>query len=548
MHDVGTPPPRVPSPLRRGVSLMLLPAMAAVLTLVVIRHSLLDSRLSAPPVYDDVAYMLDGASRLTRLYEGGVPLLARDIWSSPPHSPLWTGLAACGFALFGMHDWAPYVMNVFTAGLVLGLGAYVYRGATIARRAMVMLTIATVPVAILSVHEFRPDIAAAALIALGAAIAVDPPAFAGPRARAALLGCIFGLSLLVKTSTCPVALALFGIAVLTSGLMHAPPGESRLRAVLREGLVASGALVLVAGPYYAMAWRDVYDYIYSNIFGHRSSLWAVGGGRSYHARFYIDGEGGDFMLGGFAYPLLTVAALGGVLAPRAGRGGENSRVGAAGLTCMIGLAYAVSAVNVMKQGFLGLPFQMLLVVGALLSSRLLLARLPVGRIPWATLALAGVLAVSLATFRFSNSWNSRANRMYAESWRLYDEVYAAVRNEIGREPALVLVTFTGTVNATNLHYRSVKDGAPIQFRSSEEAGTVVGYDFWRRRAGMVVAAQSGTGLTNDRFPSGKIHDQMVASLDADPLFRRVGQLPGLRPGRSFFIYRRVNPAPGSPSG
>lgn len=541
------------SPTVRRLRLLAFPlAVAVVLTMLVIHESRFHGRLFGPPVYDDVAYMRDGVGRLIKLYQGGVTLLAQDLWKGPPRAPMQSAMAATGFAIFGMVEWAPYAVNGLVALLLLGLPAYIFRRSPRSHRVLLVLAMTALPVTLKAIHEFRPDITAAVLTAWGLALALDPPGTFGAVRRPLLIGLVFGLAMLAKTSTSPVTLALFGITVVMSGFMHAWPRNGRpetsplrrpgelLWSALREGLVASAALLVVAGPYYARAWDLVTGYIYRNMFGDRADMWMVEGSGLFHLRYYLDGEGGRYMLGAAAYPAL-IAALAGVVVCLA-RGGARWRVGAAGLAAATLLAYGVSTWNPMKQQFLGLPFQLLMLLGGLLTLRAGLALVPDSVPGWRTLALAVLAAASLVGFRFPDSWSVQQPR-FREARDLYDASYAAIREQIGRKPAVVLVTFTGMVNETNLEFRSHVDGAPFYGLSREEARSMEDYETVVEKAQLVLAAQSGTTMTNDKFPAGKFHDEMVERLETRGDFRRVWAWESVVPGREFRLYRRIKDAP-----
>jgi hypothetical protein len=203
---------------------------------------------------------------------------------------------------------------------------------------------------------------------------------------------------------------------------------------------------------------------------------------------------------------------------------------------------------------------MLLLLAALLGARFMAAGPPGARgrrEPWTTLGLAVAAALAVGTFEFPNRWPVRESAAHVEGQRLYHEIYdavhahaaarsaAAVRAGSPKPGTLVVMTFTGIVNETNLEYRALKNGARIYFKSIENTKSIAEYEPWLAKTDFVLAAQSHTGLTNDRFPSGKLHDEVVARIEGADNFRLVASFRGLTPGREFRLYERVK-GPGKP--
>ena len=75
-------------------------------------------------------------------------------------------MAATGFMLFGVKDWAPYVMNVFMLFAFLLLVRRRTRVFGIWPSSLAVLGALFVPVSFQSIHQFRPDFPAA--LAMGA--------------------------------------------------------------------------------------------------------------------------------------------------------------------------------------------------------------------------------------------------------------------------------------------------------------------------------------------------------------------------------------------
>ena len=95
----------------RGRWLLLISILSAAYTANVIQWSLRFGRLAMDPVFDDVGYLTDGLQRLNILDQAGFHAFCRSFVQAPPHSPWSTLLATSAFSVFGVHDWAPYLLN-----------------------------------------------------------------------------------------------------------------------------------------------------------------------------------------------------------------------------------------------------------------------------------------------------------------------------------------------------------------------------------------------------------------------------------------------------
>jgi hypothetical protein len=533
-------PPQAPSTRTAARPLLLvLPVLAGaiLITALIVRLSLRGGRLCVPPTYDDVAYLLDATRRLNHL-EIGVGFFLSELWRVPPHAPLESLLAAIGFVLFGRVDWAPYAMNAVVVALWLGLATFIFRARPLLERLLILGLVGLMPITLMAVHEFRPDMLAATLMGWAVVLALDGPILEMRPRRLLLIGFALGMALIAKPTTCPSTLATVGIACAASALSRLPALGARwpARTLAAAALVLLGAAI-IAGPYYLAGWKSTYHYIYDNVLGHKKHVWAVPGSLAFHLRYYIDGRGGQFQLGPFAYPILAIAGIGALSAGRLTQPGQRARPIALALATLT--AFAIAAANEMKQPFLGLQFQVLLTMGAFLTVRLFLERGPRlhPRLPVAAAVLPLLLLAAILTFRWDHRWGTPRAGSIRESWRLLRQLDDVVKS-YDPENGFVFVSFMGLVNRTNLELQSVRRRSTLGFVARDIAKDLEDIEPFLRNAGLIFAAQSGTGLTVDSFPLGKRHDEIIARLDADPTLTRIAEFPGLNPRRSFFVYRR----------
>jgi hypothetical protein len=518
---------------------LLLPAiLAAVLTAYIINESMAQGRLGTPPVHDDVSYMMDGARRLLVFYDKGVSGAVREYIHQPPHAPVFTAMAATGFLLFGIHEWAPYVMNSLVALLFFAIAAYIMRQARPWQRLLTLVALAMIPAVSMSVREFRPDIAAALLTVLAIILIIEQPLRQAAGRRLVLIGALFGAAILTKPSTFPLTLALFVGCLALAALVDDTPSSlvQRLYRGFLSGLLALAALIAVAGPHFALTWRRMVGYIETNIFGVDRDLWTVSGNTLFHARYYIDGKAGGFMLGPYAWSIVAIAAAGALLAAffddRGGR--RRSLVLAAALL----VTYASASLNEVKSEFLGLPFQILLLFTALLTVRLLLVegrRKLLPRIPWTQTLLVILTALSVWHYRPWSRWPPPPPHLRPMS----EEIYQSVRREMTPPRGIVFITFDGRINNGTLRFRALQDRHPIHFTTNINSRTFEDFYAEALRARIIIAAEPGTWFSRDRLPTAQFGQQIIDALEANPDYGRIDTIPIGETDKSVFIFKRV---------
>jgi hypothetical protein len=524
---------------------LLLPLIiTALMTPAIIRHSMTYARLSAPPGYDDISYMVDAGQRILTFHQQGLLAALRGYIDKPPHAPVSTGLAATGYLLFGIQEWAPYAMNSLVLLLYLALGAYIMRQARAIERVAALAILAVLPVASMCIREFRPDCLAALLIVAGIILLVERPLLRMPTVRLLAIGGLFGAAVLAKPSTFPLTLALAGMCTVLAGIAdRSEPRWTRWGCrILTRGLLVLSGIVVVAGPHCLVGGKRMYAYLHLNIFGPDRELWTVSGSRTMHLRYYLDGVGGQFMLGPFAWPLLATVLLGAMLAPFLLP--RDSRRRALVIAAALGLAFATAALNQVKQQFLGLPFQLLLVFSALLTVRMIVVEggsrlLP--RFPWTAALLIALAVVSVAQFRFWNPWVAGPSRNHRAARDLTEQIYHAVDQHLDDRSGLVYFGFFGAVNETALRFRAMQDYQFVHCTSLNRARTLEEFARPIGWARIVVTAPSGSWMTNDSRPNAKLRADLIEMMEAHSDFTRIETIPIPFTQDTVNIYRRTTP-------
>ena len=142
--------------------------------IVTIQASFEFGRLSSPPSYDDIWYLLDGAQRYEKLVNWGIIPFLKQLFVIPMHSPFCSLQALLGFLLFGLHDWAPYFLNFFILATFIFYCVRLIGKTDNLLLGSVLLFLFSLPITSWSVHEFRPDFPCALLLSIAASEILIP--------------------------------------------------------------------------------------------------------------------------------------------------------------------------------------------------------------------------------------------------------------------------------------------------------------------------------------------------------------------------------------
>jgi len=508
--------------------------IAAAFTALVIQYSYTHGKLLCPPFYDDVSYFEDALHRLNIFYRDGAGAILKDYVRFPPHSPFSSLLAAGAFALFGVHDWAPYVANGL---IVIGLLAFLdhlARDVGLFRRLALFLIVLAVPISQEAVYEFRPDIASALFAAIGTALLIGRSLTGSDWRYRLVAGAMFGLALLSKPPTSPLTLVVLvsslGMSAAVDALIYRPP----LRAIAIASAQCAGMAVVIALPHYLITWGETLNYIYQPIFGPGHSIWARQMPLDWNLRYYLTGEGGGLMLGPALWWLLAVIVAGSVALLALRRWEPALRLG--GLLCVCAVAYAVPTKMDVKQPFFGTTFDWLLIFAAVSVLCLLLRAKG-----WLPAALVGlVVFVSLREARFRPAQAHRGSEVVRERNEVLNGIYDRLMAEHFPFYRRVYITSTGFVNAGVLDYYYRRDTLhALNIGEYSYSGDVHDHQRGMSLADYVIASESDNGLAfADFLQSGNIQDQTLALVRSNPDFLQIASLPTLK-GKHYFLFRRV---------
>ncbi|MDB6103475.1 MAG: hypothetical protein JWO52_3474 [Gammaproteobacteria bacterium] len=517
------------------------------------------------PYYDDVGYLADGLFRLQTFYDFGAGGLVSTYRTLPPHSPYSTFMAIVGFALFGYHDWAPYVTNSLLALGYFLLADRLLRGAALWQKAVCFAFISTIPFVGMAVHEFRPDHAVALFTAAGVLTLLWGPFVYGSRRRQIAAGIWFGLAMLTKPPVFPQTLVIGGaalvLATLSDWLAGGRPPDPRSAARAWTAVLIPFALIPL--PHYALDGKRILSYIHEILFGSFKESYQNNGTSTEQITYYLTGKGGQIMLGRHWMLLLVLLLVcgSGVLAMR--RRGDIVR--AAALLLMVLSAWVIPTAVVTKQQFFGLTFDTLL---AFLVIYLIGRLLVVGRVRggWARTASQALILAAMASGLWLFQWPTRGGN-FSTGWQenrrqIVDGIFHSIvahstfggadaapapdasipDSEKSHAPTPVVVLCgIGDMNDDLLKYMALKEQIPLKVWFNEYATTPkqVIHDF--DGADFIIAAESGTMLVADFLPCSPWQDQLLAAVRARHDFKEIGKFTFRKMGRSIYLFVRVDP-------
>jgi hypothetical protein len=275
-----------------------------------IHQSLDQGQLAYPITYDDSSYFRDGIVLLHAVQDRGPLAFFSEWWKQPPHSPWSAVLTFVGFAVFGPVDWAPAAASSFAISSMLAALALLTRDLRLHVALLLAVGLLSWPYFGHMICDSRPDRAWGIFVALFVAVVSNAMGREFSRRAIVCAGALLAAALLAKTSTAPVTLAIaFGVTG-ASVLLQRHEGIAGAKTVARS--IVPFALVFILGflvalPHYAVAFRNIYEYISANVFGDRAHIWELPLSLKEHFLYHLTGIGGRVTMGAWFW--ITAATL-----------------------------------------------------------------------------------------------------------------------------------------------------------------------------------------------------------------------------------------------
>ncbi len=539
---------------RHGVVAALL--LSLFFTLFCVQWSLARGRLSQDPTYDDSMYMYEAGRRLAVFDEQGLVAYVVNLYRDPPHAPFTDFGAELAFAVFGLHDWVPYVFaNGPVIFLLLLAVAYFARAVSLRARIVLMVLALTVPFVVVGVHEFRPDFPGALFTALGIMLVIEA-AFdrTGPsRDRQYLVaGAFFGVALVTKAvffvhTLTMEAGSICGACALTWWAGRATTdkkalGQQFLGIALRVGLPS----LFIWAPYILTNFHETFGYFYDFALGKNSHVSEIKGGLKISAWFYTFGYAGMYMLGRtFLVGLGLYAVCVGCLVWA--RNWKELLFEAFLLGCgAVSLGSII--LNQRENHYFGIPADMLMLFTLLRAITAVWSWLAVTRArrAWGLGLLIAVVVVNLVLFNPVMLWpysvpqlNYVISRDHSINERLLDDIWQEFgpRAAVPGDPPITFVTRGGFVTAPTFRWLALKAARRLNFMDVWTDNDPEAFRAGLQVSTFVVAPEDNAAGVYNQNASYDLRfevERMMAAMPGLRLLRRYPDSPG-GPGYRLFV-------------
>ena len=524
----------------RGRWLVIFAIISAAYTANVVQWSLRFGRLAMDPVYNDVGDLIDGLRRLNVLHSAGVHAFCQTFVQSPPHDPWSTLLAIVAFALFGIYDWAPYLLNGLLVFFFLCLAWNVAGHRTFARVAITSVVLLS-QLPFQAILEFRPDFAAA-LFTAGFAVLLLKMGIHGMERTVELrayfcVGLLAGVAYLTKPSFFPHTTVMLFAALFVSeidrGLLAR--GRFEILGMIRRSLLTLAGAVLVAGPYFSVSWRAVLDYFLLNTgSGKDASIWREPGGFWGSLAERLHGYSANITLGRFTnlFAMWLLVGLAIALVRR------NYR---AVLFSVSGILLSATSLLLIAAGQMGDPhFSYAWMILFVLTTLYAVGETTKDR----ETAFIAFVFCFMSFFTFYKAapktpWQVTKDTARGESMNqaIVERIAASASTNLGARPVIVYSTFMGDVNAASQDWLALEENVKARFRDLHRSGDIAEHLAAMRAADFVEVADPSSAWLVRWLPSTPLQDALLQNLRQLSIFRELPPVQG-KEGTVFLFERK----------
>lgn len=536
----------LPQPSLSRADVTWIALLTIVVTLFALQFSFARGRLTLPITDDDAGYFVDAAARLELWRAKGLRPLLSNYAALPPHAPLSTALGMTAFALFGLHDWAPYAANSLLVLAFLLVAARLTTDLPSLQRTFLLIFVGAMPISLLAVGEFRPDFGAGLFTAAGVVWTLSRPLRSASRGHLAISGLLFGLGLVAKPTFFPFTLLIWGCSGAAN--IAGEAWEHRSVVEVRRGLLRALLPVItglgVSLGYFAFGLRDIVEYVRMSMFTNNADLWTIAGGWTEQMKYFVSGEGGGTVLGECVWLLLGLLLAGSVLV--IARAAAGTRLQWISFLAVTFIAYGFVTANKVKGPLFGMTFHLLLIFGAVILLRRLAWHAGTMKIaqgaPTAFLAAIAGASIVLSGLRYQPTvWGVRGAPETRLAWKIQEDAFRVLDEQVTttRRPR-VFCTTLGAINQATLEWMTARDIGRDRFRFARKL------HYWDDPAlyrpvidlsDVVIAAEPGaTGLVS-WLPSSHAAATTLAMVQNSPRFREIRRLP-TPGGQSYVIFER----------
>ncbi|HEY2589150.1 MAG TPA: hypothetical protein VGI81_25630, partial [Tepidisphaeraceae bacterium] len=294
--------------------------------------------------------------------------------------------------------------------------------------------------------------------------------------------------------------------------------------------------LLIPLPYYLFNRKEIFYYITVNALGANSDIWTLHASRATHLLYYLTGEGAQIMLGRHLALMLVVLVAGAiVLLPR---GGKTSVVTAACYAFVLAVAYTGPTLNPIKDQFLAVTFDFLLIAATLkVLTGLLQEDLARPIRTGASVVLLLLLVAGAWYAKWPMYWGERNRPDVVMRNRYMNDLYQAIRAHDPDGHGKVMVAVTGVfANADAFGYMADKDGlTDLQFQSDFVNKDLAAFERWLDLSRFVIIGDPGNPEDDPNTPYSAMLDRTLPLVRGRADYHLVAASPTTA-GKNYYLF------------
>jgi hypothetical protein len=520
------PPDRRSTRLRwpstvEGAAAALLCVLVALHCAAVLGFSARHGRLAMVPIYDDVAYLIDGIKRLNAFDRQGFAGLASSFLQDAPHAPYSSLLATVGFGITPKNVLGAYALSAIWVVVFLALLQRLLRSLPKLTQMGIMIASLAVPMLATVIGSFRPDTYWGLITGAVAVIVATKDLGRATRVETILTGLLVGGAALSKPTGMPAGSVVMGVGYLAAIAAALIGGTATPKQIVTKTLFMLLGVAILVIPFLVVSGRDLLNYILA-VMGKDLAVWRTDGSLSVQLAYYLKS---DLFFGAVGWllpagPVLLLAWL-----VTAGLSRDRALfVRTLGVCVSLLVAYAIPAFSPVKTGFIGSLFYGTFIAGTFWSLAQMLRAKPV----------PGTAVLLVGSAVFAGFWRPGVPfiAMEGESFAAMDTANRAVTPSILEvlaagamqgQPLSVYTSSPGPVFDATLQYEALLRAIPSTYTGDYTNPDWSSILAKAQVADIVIASDAGALGQGGGFayPGIQYQDRLIATLAADATWRKL---------------------------
>jgi len=509
-------------------------------TCVTVLFSFKQGRLATVITYDDIVYFHDGLFKLNLLNEKGLLYFIEHITKTTIHAPLSTFVAMLSFAVFGIHNWAPYAANGIFIFIMLFIVNKLINPLNVGIKFLFFLFFLSVPFVGYTVHEFRPDLPAGLFTAIGLIFLILKSVGEFDIKYISFVSLWFSLALLSKPSASPFTIGIYSLAVGLSALNDFfVKSQGKRLDIIKSSILYITLPIIIASPYYIFNFKHIIDYIVIN-FTTDKDIWTISLNTVEKFTLYLTGPHGQFMVGRHLYIFLALNIAGIIWHLFSCDLKRNSRLII--FLIIIIVAWIIPSWSAFQNPFFAATMYFLL----LLTPVFIINNISAVKKISDKENIAVMLFFFLSTgagflfFKPVEFYYGKDKNLKKASLEVADIIHAELLKDSNVDSQIfIYLNGIGAINIDLLNYMRLRDHKKnnLVVLISPRQNMEEWKSFLDRADYALVVEQGMGGLVNEGFPSGKILNETLALVQQDARFNLVRSIKVFT-GKHFYLFKK----------